>query len=570
MVYFIGSITYAQFACPIPNGPNDGDTDVPVDTVISWDPVEGVPGYLISVGTSPGGTDIAKELDTGSTSFIPPFGLPERTKIYVTLTLFFFDRENIKCSGFSFTTEEVTTIPDCTRPRSPIEGSTDVAISSTISWDYAPKATGYRLTLGLSEGAGDILDNEEIVKVTFYKPITDFPPNAVIFARIIPYNGNGDATGPCESFRFTTRATENLPGCTSLVNPADGAFDVSLNPILEWPSVPDASGYKVSIGSSATENNVLDNVVFTANSTPVVDFEPNQTFFATVIPFNSAGSAIGCKRTSFTTIPGCDVFVEGGTGERISLAPEIDFPEMIYVCQNETPLTVTSNDAADGYRWFKVKSDSTEELLSTSSEVLLSEPGTYRYEAYNTIQQAENIFECESFRNFTVILSEIAIIPKLEVTKENELLQITVRTEGMSDYIYALDSLEGPYQSSNIFENISIAVHTVYVQDKNGCGVASETFEPDLSLIGFPKFFTPNGDGVNDFWQFLAPTKTGGSTVQSIFIFDRYGNLLAQINPDGPGWNGTFDGRPMPASSYWFKSNDIKNKEIVGYFALKR
>ncbi|MDE0967330.1 MAG: T9SS type B sorting domain-containing protein, partial [Flavobacteriaceae bacterium] len=35
-------------------------------------------------------------------------------------------------------------------------------------------------------------------------------------------------------------------------------------------------------------------------------------------------------------------------------------------------------------------------------------------------------------------------------------------------------------------------------------------------------------------------------------IYDRFGKLLKQINPNSPGWNGTFNGENMPADDYWF------------------
>ena len=55
-----------------------------------------------------------------------------------------------------------------------------------------------------------------------------------------------------------------------------------------------------------------------------------------------------------------------------------------------------------------------------------------------------------------------------------------------------------------------------------------------------------------------------------IFIYDRFGSLLAQLSPDTKGWNGIFNGRPLPESDYWFKAVTISNKEVKGHFSLKR
>ena len=67
-------------------------------------------------------------------------------------------------------------------------------------------------------------------------------------------------------------------------------------------------------------------------------------------------------------------------------------------------------------------------------------------------------------------------------------------------YNFALDDINGVYQDSNVFLNAPDDTSTVYVRDKNNCEPSIST---KVSLIGFPKYFTPNGDGFNDTWQIL-------------------------------------------------------------------
>jgi gliding motility-associated-like protein len=93
--------------------------------------------------------------------------------------------------------------------------------------------------------------------------------------------------------------------------------------------------------------------------------------------------------------------------------------------------------------------------------------------------------------------------------------------------------------------------------------------------VGFPKFFTPNGDGINDTWNIEG---IGTLNDPTVFIFDRYGKLLKQLDETSPGWDGTFNGRPMPASDYWFRleysgglANDAPSVNILkSHFTLKR
>ncbi|KAF2518822.1 T9SS type B sorting domain-containing protein, partial [Flavobacterium salilacus subsp. salilacus] len=37
-----------------------------------------------------------------------------------------------------------------------------------------------------------------------------------------------------------------------------------------------------------------------------------------------------------------------------------------------------------------------------------------------------------------------------------------------------------------------------------------------------------------------------------IYIFDRYGKLIKQISSQSEGWDGTYNGSPLPADDYWF------------------
>ncbi len=571
LILCCSAITYGQLECPQLISPVDGETDVPVDAIISWNGIVGAPGYLISIGTTPGGTDIVNERGVGNaTSYQPPLGLPENTDIYVTITIFFFNAENIICSTEMFRTEDITEPPSCTTPRFPMDGSENVNVATSIVWNHIPTATGYRISLGTAPGATDIVNNENIVGAVSYQPAMDLPVDTEIFVTIIPYNNNGPAIALCADYSFTTGAMVTIPSCSTLISPANGAINVELSPVLEWTEVPDATGYRVTVGTTPFIGNVLDNVSFTENSTLVLEFEPNLTFFVTIIPFNAAGEALGCEQQSFSTLLGCGPYFDSISNELVDLSPEIDFPDLISFCENAAPFMVSSEDLAEGFRWYKVDQFDNEQLISSEREVMLNETGRYRYEAYNTVAQSGNTIECDISKIFEVVSSEIATIGNLSVTGQNGTIDVTVQISGIGDYEFAVDDVDGPYQDSASFQNLEPGFHTFYVRDKNGCGIAEKTLQQDLTLDGFPKFFTPNGDGINDFWQFIQPTDSGTVEISSISIFNRYGVLLQQIDPTSRGWDGNFNGKPLPASDYWFKAISLENRKIQGHFALKR
>ncbi|MEM0575770.1 T9SS type B sorting domain-containing protein [Flavobacterium polysaccharolyticum] len=172
---------------------------------------------------------------------------------------------------------------------------------------------------------------------------------------------------------------------------------------------------------------------------------------------------------------------------------------------------------------------------------------------------------CSRTRTIKVTLSDIAKIESVEIVDLTDVNKVTINVSGQGDYEYSLDDATGPFISSNVFENIPSGIHTIYVNDKNRCGIVSK----EVAVIGAPKYFTPNGDGYNDYWN-VKGTNTLSNSKSVIRIFDRHGKLLKQIFPNSNGWDGTFNGQSLPSDDYWFTVVLEDGREIKGHFALKR
>ncbi|MCO5725894.1 T9SS type B sorting domain-containing protein [Robiginitalea marina] len=155
----------------------------------------------------------------------------------------------------------------------------------------------------------------------------------------------------------------------------------------------------------------------------------------------------------------------------------------------------------------------------------------------------------------------------LDSLSDQNNVEITVL--GGGSYEYSLNG--GPFQDSPVFLDVPPGQNTVVVNDTNGCGTTNPI--PFL-VVGYPKFFTPNGDGIHDAWN-VQGIETLTNPV--VFIFDRYGKLLKQLDQTSPGWDGTFNGRPLPSSDYWFRLEYLRQdngqpvQEVVrAHFSLKR
>lgn len=152
---------------------------------------------------------------------------------------------------------------------------------------------------------------------------------------------------------------------------------------------------------------------------------------------------------------------------------------------------------------------------------------------------------------------------------DNNIVEIIMKNPNRN-YEFAING--GDFQDNPIFYNVPPGENEVIINDKNGCGITESI---PFFVVGYPKFFTPNGDGIHDYWQVYGiPTLWGNP---DIYIFDRYGKLLAQFDGTSVGWDGTYNGKPMPSSDYWFRmdySRDeggvIMARSLRKHFTLKR
>lgn len=142
---------------------------------------------------------------------------------------------------------------------------------------------------------------------------------------------------------------------------------------------------------------------------------------------------------------------------------------------------------------------------------------------------------------------------------------INLEEESLGKYIYSIDNQFSDYQEENIFQNVKPGKHLIYVKDLNGCGITAK----EIDVLGAMRFFTPNQDGINDTWHLLGRNNENIKNAE-IFIFNRFGKLITTLSPNGKGWDGTFNGKQMPATDYWYSLKLNNGKTYKGNFTLKR
>jgi gliding motility-associated-like protein len=235
-----------------------------------------------------------------------------------------------------------------------------------------------------------------------------------------------------------------------------------------------------------------------------------------------------------------------------------------------TPVTLTTNYGTDpgyAYEWTLggtvVGTDPTYTITSIDADT-----ATYGVTVTNIATGCVS----DPVVTHLITRSGPAVVTDIQVTNAfTDSQTITVIAEGYGQYEYSLDG--GPWQSENVFYGVPLGVsaggeHSVRVRDAlGGCGPFAE--EPAF-LIGYPNYFTPNGDGIHDTWNIVGLIDQPNA---KIYIFDRYGKLIKQISPSGEGWDGTMNGSPLPSTDYWFRvefEEQGKAKEFRAHFSLKR
>src|SRR5690606_26746666 len=200
-------------------------------------------GYRITIGTEQGGADVMDGQEVSGTGFSLSDGFAENTTYYVTVVPYNSAGDATDCAEISFTTETLLVPPGCTTITAPVDGATDVALDTDITWDAVEDATGYRITIGTTSGGTEEV-YEQGVTCTTFSLSGGFLENTTYYVTVVPYNSAG-AAADCPEISFTTETLPVPPDCATITGPADGTTDITLDADITWEAVDDATGYRI-------------------------------------------------------------------------------------------------------------------------------------------------------------------------------------------------------------------------------------------------------------------------------------------------------------------------------------
>ncbi|WP_367772046.1 T9SS type B sorting domain-containing protein [Flavobacterium sp. WC2421] len=388
---------------------------------------------------------------------------------------------------------------------------------------------------------------------------------------IIPQITETSTDSRCGTGTLTLGATSNL-GTINWYETENGGTAIATGTSFTTPEITKTTTYYVETKyplctKSATRTPIIATilnipVITTPNSKFSLCGEGDITLTASVSegtiywysePTGSSLIGIGNSLTRFLST-NTTFYIEAvnkncTTGARLPVEVVVyDLPKFqdqnIVKCKDEK-ITIAGSLYGVKYLW------STNETTPT---IEINTPGTYTVAVTRPAPES-----CILTETITVIENPAPKIKEVLI-EENT---ISIQLETPADYFeFSIDGIN--FQRSNVFPKYTSGLQTATVRDTKNCSFDSQTF---ITII-MPKFFTPNNDTFNDFWEVKGLENYPEATVT---LFDRYGKLITILNPSNTTWDGTFNGADLPASDYWYVLKlDSESPEIRGHFSLKR
>ncbi|MFQ3180666.1 MAG: gliding motility-associated-like protein, partial [Polaribacter sp.] len=432
--------------------------------------------------------------------------------------------------------------------------------------------TNHRVAYYLTQP--DAENNVEIINPTDFQNIislTSFPTNftsddpaiQTIFSKIIDLGGN-----QCHSifatFQLVIYPEPNIPLNISNYSDCDNISDIDAD---------DANGRNGDISLKNKIPEILANyqpaefadfsVSFYASLTAAEIGDPTNVLNENNFENSTNGQEIFVRVENIKNTP--IVCVNARLSFKIMINPLPDFTvkgeenieDPRIVCLNDIPLTLEAENplATYTYQW----TNGAGNPLGNDRTLDVTTAGKY------TVTASEiSPIGCSRKRTIVVEESNTATLDKSYITivdegntigNENNLsivIDVITNDLGPGDYQFAVRNDDKNtttlFQDEPLFENLEGGIYTIIVNDKNGC-TPDTTLQ--VSVLQFPKFFTPNGDGINDTWILKGVNKTFYPN-SSVNIFNRFGKLVAQIAFDGQGWNGTYNSKKLSSDDYWY------------------
>ena len=236
-----------------------------------------------------------------------------------------------------------------------------------------------------------------------------------------------------------------------------------------------------------------------------------------------------------------------------------------YFCEGDSVVLDAESPIISSYNWFPGNEQTPSITVTQTGTYAVATLDTFGCNAYSdtvNITVDKNTLLIPNVSNDTAICSGTSIVLNASVDSGNLV------------WYNPLDSL--PVFTGSHYQVFVINDTRFYVRSETEVCVSEpnsvliETFNCEGVIV--PNVFTPNGDGVNDYFQI----QVFGASYFKVEIFNRWGTLIYTLDHPNQRWDGTMyeSGETLPDGTYYYVLTygkyDGTDASQKGYVSLMR
>ena len=399
----------------------------------------------------------------------------------------------------------------------------------------------------------DIIINDAIVDEYYIVMITNYSGNEG-YSTLEEQNPDDPNTGTTDCFvndaptitsTAVTTATEDI-AYTYTITTEDVDGDIVTVSATGLPSWLTLSGNTLS--GTPTEGDTGSEITITATDDGDGALTATQIFTIVVTPVNDAPVAVADTATVLEDAEATSIDVLTNDTD------EEGDPLTLFSVTTSGTGTVTVNGTLVEYTP-AVDFNGTEEVSYTVSDGLLTSAGVLTItvtpvnDAPIAIEDIASVLENAFMTSIDVISNDIDV--------DGDILTLTdVSYSGLGTVVVNVDEFSVDYTPAPNFIGTEVINYSVTDGILSSEGVLKinvitpeeiQITKPELNI---PKFFTPNGDGINDTWN-IKWNNVSNYRIIEVNIYNRYGKILKKLTSFDNGWDGTYNGKLMPPNDYW-------------------
>ena len=203
---------------------------------------------------------------------------------------------NGQTEDYSIVVTELTAAPACTTITAP--SAATFPSNGLMTWAAAADAAGYKIYIGTTAGGTDVVNGTVVTGTSYQLALT---PGTMYYAKVVPTNSIGDATG-CTEISFTASVSYCTPTpAYGTVEPTTNVTFAGINNTTSatvggTPSYEDFSGVTTQLGMVRREGSYP--ISLNANTGGAFSH-----FFAVFVDWNQDGDFDDAGEKYFTTVP---------------------------------------------------------------------------------------------------------------------------------------------------------------------------------------------------------------------------------------------------------------------------